>query len=84
MLDKTLPYIEFEMKFNKSIAPTSIPRELPAGFQLKEYQPGDEASWCAVEYAVGDWTRWQKLQLILPKPSPLSRRAVPAHGLYHG
>lgn len=81
MLDKTLPYIEFEMKRPNQLPLPAFPRKLPAGFQLKEYQPGDEASWCAVEYAVGEFDTLAEAaayfaKTFAPYPEELSRRMV--------
>ncbi|MBO0450816.1 GNAT family N-acetyltransferase [Candidatus Enterococcus murrayae] len=51
MLDKSVPFIPFTM-FRPSNA-TSLPEiQLPEGYQIVFYQPGDEKDWCRIETAV--------------------------------
>lgn len=79
MLDKTLPYIEFEMKRPGQLPLPQVSRKLPAGYQLKEYQPGYETAWCAVEYAVGEFDNLEAAaayfaKTFAPYPEELPRR----------
>lgn len=79
MLDKSLPYIEFEMKRPKDLPLPTFTRNLPAGYQLKSYQPGDEAAWCAIEYAVGEFDTLEEAaayfaKTFAPYPQELPRR----------
>ncbi|MDT2702125.1 GNAT family N-acetyltransferase [Enterococcus dongliensis] len=51
MLDKSVPYIPFTM-FRSSNAPSLPKIQLPEGYCLVFYQPGDEKDWCRIETAV--------------------------------
>lgn len=53
MLDKSIPYVGFWM-VRESDQPLEI-KDVPAGYQLVMYQPGDEAAWCKIETAVGEF-----------------------------
>ena len=51
MLDKSVPFIPFTM-FRPSNAPALPEIQLPEGYHLVFYQPGDEKDWCRIETAV--------------------------------
>lgn len=51
MLDKSVPFIPFTM-FRPSNAPALPKIQLPEGYRIVFYQPGDEKDWCRIETAV--------------------------------
>lgn len=51
MLDKSVPFIPFTM-FRPSNAPSLPKLQLPEGYRIIFYQPGDEKDWCRIETAV--------------------------------
>lgn len=51
MLDKSVPFISFTM-FRPSNAPSLPDIQLPEGYKIKFYRPGDEKDWCRIETAV--------------------------------
>lgn len=52
MIDKTIPYYNILMVYRGGCGDSV---HLPQGYALRAYQPGDEAAWARMEYAVGDF-----------------------------
>ena len=77
MLDKSIPYIEFEMQRKEQ---QKLPeRKIPEGYTFSYYQPGDEYAWQRIETSVGEFddltaaeTYFQKN--FAPYPEELTKR----------
>ena len=52
MLDRTIPFCNIIMRCDR-ILPMEV--KLPAGYAIRAYQPGDEASWGMLHAATGDF-----------------------------
>ena len=55
MLDRTVEYVPLRMLAPRLIAPG--PADLPRGFGLRLYRPGDEGHWARIETSAGEFTR---------------------------
>lgn len=79
MLDKTIPYKSIIMRLDPPIR-TKAP-ELPAGYSLRLYQPGDEGHWARIETSVLEFPSEERAaayyaERFLPYPDELARRCV--------
>lgn len=52
MLDRTIPFFNIIMRCDR-ILPMEL--NLPAGYAIRTYQPGDEEAWAEIEYSIGDF-----------------------------
>ncbi|MGO3115245.1 GNAT family N-acetyltransferase [Enterococcus pseudoavium] len=80
MLDKTVPFIPFTM-FRSYNAPPLANTQLPPGYRLVFYQPGDEKDWCLIETAVLEFETEQQAasyfeRSFAPYPEELKRRML--------
>lgn len=79
MLDKSLPYIEFEMEKQPAAKQTLTNPQLPAEYQLVFYEQGDERAWCEIETAVGEFAELSEAadyfrKTFAPFPEELRQR----------
>jgi ribosomal protein S18 acetylase RimI-like enzyme len=79
LLDKSIPYYNIIMKYK---AGTAVPApELPAGYQLRYYRPGDEWDWANIEAAVGEFDTAEEAlryfnEQYLPHADQLGSRCI--------
>ncbi|GFK28320.1 GNAT family N-acetyltransferase [Tetragenococcus halophilus] len=77
MIDKTIPYVKFQMERNTTQA---LPdRQLPEGYQVSFYTPGDERDWQVIETSVGEFDHLSEAQgyfqkNFVPYPDELEKR----------
>ncbi|MEL5939221.1 hypothetical protein WN865_06590, partial [Tetragenococcus halophilus] len=77
MIDKTIPYVKFQMERNTS---KKLPdRQLLVGYQFSFYTPGDERDWQAIETSVGEFDNLSEAQgyfqkNFVPYPDELEKR----------
>ena len=77
MLDKSIPYKNIIMRAD-GLSPI-FSWNLPEGFSLKTYEPGDEKEWAAIETSVGEFDSWAEaeayfVQTYLLHPAEIRRR----------
>lgn len=52
MLDRTIPFYDMILRCDRCQAAEIL---LPEGFRFKDYGPGDERAWAALEHEIGDF-----------------------------
>jgi ribosomal protein S18 acetylase RimI-like enzyme len=77
MLDKSIPYKNIIMR--KEGRSPSFFWEIPNGFRIRTYAPGDEKEWAAIEASVGEFDTAAEaeqyfIETYLPYPEEISRR----------
>ncbi|MCC8022773.1 MAG: GNAT family N-acetyltransferase, partial [Clostridiales bacterium] len=55
MLDKTLPYYHIVMVLPAGRNPCTQPPDVPDGYRLHLYRPGEESLWAELEASVGEF-----------------------------
>ncbi len=78
MLDRSIPFYNMILKCS-AYKPFAI--TLPKGFFFKQFEPGDEIAWAALEHEIGDFSSPEEALAYFQKaygasPEELRRRAV--------
>ena len=55
MYDRSLPYVHLEME--TPLPANRVRADLPAGYSIRTYEPGDEKYWAAIETTAGEFSR---------------------------